>query len=236
MSPFLIDPPSGFGGAAGGTALTLSQLKQGLKRYGFDDSDPLDLWINAALREFENASTWPFLETKAPLMTLAAGDNSVPVPSDFAKVITLRDTNPTSPNAQTYFEYWDRRRFDRDIPNPALTGKPYVYTLINLNEIQVWPVPDTELTLELVYYRTVLDLVQSDDVPAIPERWHYTIIRGAAYLALQAENEEERAQTAMAQFNQDIDRAVTYYANRELGEPDQVEDVMNYMGGGAMWP
>jgi hypothetical protein len=78
--------------------------------------------------------------------------------------------------------------------------------------------------MDLLYVRSLPDLTLDSETPSIPARWHYTIVRGAAYIALQAENEEERAQTAQAQFEADLNKMRARYGRDQIGEPEVIED------------
>jgi hypothetical protein len=207
--------------------MTLAQLRTALKRYGFDDRDPLDVWLNAAYHEFEDAHEWPFLETMATL-SLLSGYSSLPLPLDFFKVISLKDV--TNLKAETKLEPYDYRRFEREILDQSSNnvGAPDKYALIGLGYVQVDPVPNYNASLRLVYQRQLADMVDGTLEPEFPRRWHYAIAQGAASIGLMAENEEERATTARAEFDAAIGEAASKLALRELDDPEQVADTQGY--------
>ena len=72
--------------------MNLLALRTALKRYGFDDSDPLDQWINASYQEMGEAVDWTFMEVMTTVPTIL-GSNTIAFPADFRKIISLRDTN-----------------------------------------------------------------------------------------------------------------------------------------------
>jgi hypothetical protein len=214
--------------------LNLTDLRQALKRYGFDDSDPLDTWINAALHQIESRADWRFLQMTASGIAITTGQNVVTAPSDFLRPYKLRDTTEETGSGGVGYdlEYWNPSRFDREVENEHYLGKPEVFTVWN-NNILIWPVADTSRTFSLYYQRFLADLVNETDEPAIPLKFHYNIVLGAAYIALQAENEEDRAETAQGQFESNMADMVASYDSAQIGEPEQVEDVMDYAYSGT---
>jgi hypothetical protein len=198
-------------------------MKTALKRYaGLSDSDPLLTWLNAAYHEFEDAVSWPFLETESNFVQSAA-DNDITLPADYFRPIYLLDV--TSKNK---LSPWDSRKVARDIPDPTESGKPQVYYLINTNVFRLWPVPDAALNMSLLYEKFFPDLVNDADVPLIPVRYHYAIVLGAAAYALMAESEEDRAGTARSLYDGFVDRATTKFGVRQLDENLEVEDTQGY--------
>lgn len=200
--------------------MDLPDLKEALKRYGFDDSDPLDTWINAAYHEIESAHSWPFLHLELAL-SLEVGAAEFSLPSDFFRPIKLK--NLTSKGELFYLEY---RRWTRDIRDATTTGQPEMYTLFGGNTVRVWRVPEKKYDFTMSYERKLSDLSDGSPVPAMPEFMHYTIVRGSAYIALQAENEEERAITAQGQFEEDLIKQIGRYGNAQLGQMDSVDDAV----------
>ena len=199
--------------------MNLTALQDLLKRYGFDDSDPLTEWINAALHEIEVAYPWPFLISKTTI-ALSAADTTPALPADFDKVVTLRIDN-------SKLSYVDPRALDRDWTLYSGSGAPSIYTIVD-GILYVYPSPDTAYTIEFLYLRNIVELAAGADVPDIPAKLHYTVVLGAAYIALQAENEEERAQTAFAEFERSLARNWARLGTENQDEPGQVVNVMGY--------
>jgi len=202
-----------------GTAKTL------LKRYGFDDSDPLLNWLDEGQDLFEAEHDWPFLQMLAT-DPVAMGQNSVDLPPDFFKVYSLHDmTN------RTKLKQMDLSQFERTIWNPADTGKPQIYTVVNINQLVLWPVADSDFTMRIVYQKSLTDVSQlTDDATNLdgPANTHYTVVLGAAFVGLMAENEEDRAAVAKAQFDAAVAHRWQKYSDTDLDEPKQVQDVMGY--------
>jgi hypothetical protein len=203
--------------------VNLTDLKEALARYGFDSSDPLTTWLNAALHEFEDAMPTNLFEKEATL-TLDPGEFSVPLPGDFFQIISFQlDNRPP-------LQYTELREFQRTYDDLTVTGVPTQYTLVGLDTFRVYPVPDEEETVRLVYVRQASELSDSvpTGVPDIPTRYHYALVQGAAATGLQAENEEDRSQTARGEFDSAIGRAISRLSNKQKHEPDQVQDTAGY--------
>lgn len=208
-------------------------MKVALKRYGFDDSDPLATWLNAALHEFESTADWVWLEEGPVVSSVAAGINTLALPGDAFKVITLRDVDHN-----TKITYWNRHKFTREIQNQADQGQVEVYTLLNTTVLQLWRVPAVATNFEVVYQGLCPDMAIDADVPGtagtpFPRFCHYPIVMRAASIALQAENEEDRAKTAQSEYERGLMTCLGKNNERELDEPETVEDAQGYASGAA---
>jgi hypothetical protein len=211
--------------------LTLSQMQTLIYRYGFDASDPVVSVLNGSMHEIESMFDWSFLEEDLTSFVMSAGNNLVSLPSDFAKVIVLRDTDHL-----TKLKYYRLSKFKRQGLNEASLGTPVIYTIVGKNIVQVYPTPVTNVNMELVYQGLTPDLVNPTDVPttgttAWPAYMHFPIVWRAAAVMLQMENEEERAKTAQEQFERAILTCMGRDGERELDEVETVEDEQGYMTG-----
>jgi hypothetical protein len=212
--------------------MNLGAIKTALRRYaGVDTTDPLVDWINAAMHEFEEAYDWPFMEGVANQPTVAS-NTQLTLPADFfklakAKVVVDRASASVARAALTYVP---RIRFeDESTYDPFTTGEPSHYTLIGMDQMFLWPIPDGVYTVRVFYEKGLADLASDSDIPGLPTRYHYTIVEGAAVRALQAESEEDRANTARGIFEDSIDRHITKLGgSRQSGDFQQTRDVMGY--------
>jgi hypothetical protein len=68
------------------------------------------------------------------------------------------------------------------------SGLPYAFTVIGSNIYFDRPM-DTNRTLTVVSYAPFTPLVEDDDVPLIPEEFHYVLVDGAAATGLAKEND-----------------------------------------------
>lgn len=214
----------------GTSALTLEEMEVALKRYGFDDTDPLAAWLNAAMHDLEDDFDWPWLEAIPSLVTMAVGSSTITLPEDTLKIITVKDLTNLSK-----LKFFNRHRFAREITDSTEIGLPEVYTLTGTNIIQIWRVLSSSVEFEIVYQARTPNLIEPEDVPTTsgnmwPANTSYPIVQRAAAIGLQTENEEERAKSAQEQFDKALERLRKKFAEQELDEPDTVQDVMEYGG------
>jgi hypothetical protein len=206
--------------------LTVAEQQVLMKRYGFDDGDPIIDWLNAAMHDIEAMSDWPWLEQEASIATVA-GNNLLPLAVTHFKVISVRDMTNNKK-----LQMMDRTQFDREIFDPTITGNPRFYIIQSPGYgelIQLYPVPSSIFQMQVFYVAQCTDVVAgSTSPPPIPEILHYPMVVHAAYLALMAENEEDRAQTAQKQFETMMNNVRLRYGARTSDEPEQVVDAMRY--------
>lgn len=200
--------------------MDLDELKTALKRYGFDDTDPLETWINAAMHELERAAPWPFLESEQPLVTVAA--DATYVIGNQRLVYIKFDGDYES------LTYMGLKEFNRRFPTRTTPGKPHSYTMVG-TEARLYPVPDAVYTGHMVLRERETDLTDppGDGPNWIPTDLHYLIVVRAAAFALKAENEEERAADALEEYNMMVTNAMSTYGIH-TEEPVFVQDVMEY--------
>ena len=209
--------------------MQFSDMQTMLMRYGFDSTDPLALWLNAAMHEFEISADWDILESTPEIIQLQAGVNIIPTPADFRRVIDIRDYDNNVKLRQ-----WNRRRFDRDIMVQTDPGFAEIYMVIRNGNIQIWRVPTVATNFQLWYQATCPDLVNPTDVPGtayepFPVACQHAIVVRAAAMALMAENEEQRAQTAQKEYQDALVRCIGAHAGeRTIDEPDTVQDTAGY--------
>jgi hypothetical protein len=203
-------------------------MQTALERYGFDDSDPLELWINSALHEVEGAFDWPWMYEGPITTVIPAGANNITLPNDFLKVFAIKDLDHLAK-----IKFWNRHKFTRLIQDETDPGLVELYTLVGTSQIQFWRVPVTDTNIMIIYQATTPDLVNPTDMPVTagntwPAMMHYPIVQRAASIALQAENEEDRAKTAQDEFDRALMRCMGKFSEDQLDEPDTVEDAQGY--------
>lgn len=213
--------------------MNLGTMKTALRRYaGVDATDPLVDWINAGLHEFQEAYPWPFLQSNVGA-NLAAGAFTIGPPGDFFRTEDVR-LLPTGadPIPLTYKPWGVVIEEGWRIRDATVKGVPQwfsIYWEAGAPSLLVYPAADLTYSYIMNYEVNVPDLVNDADVPGVPSRYHYTIVEGAAVRALQAESEEDRAQTARQIFEDSIDRHITAIGGRrQSGQFNQVRDVMGY--------
>lgn len=203
--------------------MNIGRQKTLLRRYGFDSSDPLLDWLNAALHEIESYEDWVWLEARGATATIAG--NSVGfIPPGAFKLQSIRVVE----NNNKLIEY-ERTRFDREIFDPTVTGTPEIYVMTGMELFNMYPVPDAALELDITYYTSLDDMVDDDNASSpLPTRLHYPQVLCAAYIGLMTENEEERAGAAQKQYEASMSRIASRYDDRTDDEPQSVIDTEGY--------
>lgn len=211
--------------------MNFSSMQTALARYGFDQSDPLAVWLNAAMHEIEGMFDWPFLECGPVNLVVNAGSNSLVLPSDAVKVMFIFDQDN-----KAKLKFYNRHKFRRLVQDDADQGLLELYTLTGTNVVQVWRLPLANTNVQVLYQSSAADMVNTTDVPttvgngaAWPVMLHFPIVQRAASIGLQAENEEDRAKTAQSEFDAAIMRCMAKFSESELDEPTTVEDAQGYL-------
>jgi hypothetical protein len=208
--------------------MLVSEAKTLLKRYGFSDEDPLLSWINAGRHELLDSHDWSWSRAVLLGQSLGVGDTEVILPSDAStlETVSVKATGVNQKLAPTSYQSFVANY------DPVITGAPSVYAQYSDNKhVIVWPTPDQAYTLDFSYYKGYDDLTADTDDLGVPGSIAYAVVLAAAYTALQAENEEDRAATAQSQFQSRVAAAFVKDSRITGGgddDGDQVEDVMNY--------
>lgn len=209
--------------------MNLGTMKTALARIaGVDLTDPLTDWINAALHEFEDAYPWPFLENTYG-GSFTPGTYALTVPTDFFRIETLRFTLANTSYIIPKYKPWIQVNEENWKHSDAnVRGKPQWYTLIGQNFIVVYPAADLTYGYAMSYTMMIPDLAGDADIPAIPAKYHYTVVKGAVVYALEGESEGEAA-IARTVFEDSIDRHITRIGGkRQEGSYGTTRDVMEY--------
>lgn len=178
-------------------------------------------WINAAYHEFERAYSWPFLDAVADVPVVALDDTPV-LPVDFLKLKSLKVSDQLDP---LHYVGFRRMRAEFD---PAATGLPTHYSFIGLTNLILWPVPDANYTLKLIYRKLFVDLAADGDTPSIPTMYHYSLVEGAAGYALGSESEEERVSAHRTSFLDTIEEARGVFGEIQEAEFGTVRNSQDY--------
>ena len=204
--------------------MNLGEMKTALQRFGFDDSDPLDIWVNAALHDLETAANWTFLEAVYDSSTNAA-DDALVLPSDLELLHSIRVVGYAEK-----LKYMSRTMWEDQILDDTTPGVPTHYTMVGLQTVLLWPVPDAIYPVRIFYHRFLLDLAGDGDTPSVvPTKLHFAIVQRAASIALQAENNEDRAGSAQSQYQDAVAAAaVTLAGYHQTAEFGQVQDSQEY--------
>lgn len=122
---------------------------------------------------------WPFLETNTTSLSITAGANSVSLPTDAWRVLTLFNTTDKLPMR----EITGRRSYVDLYPDPTtITGTPIQYRLFN-RTIFVYPTPTVTTAFSLDYPVRPARLTSGSSEPVIPDQYQDAIIMHAVATA-----------------------------------------------------
>lgn len=179
--------------------------------------------VNAALRDIYDAGQdWPFNHVIAE-DTLSVGISRYGFPSDAStidfdtfriKADTTLGNNTVKLTIMQYEEYLEKavdQEYSTD--TSKLTVPKNVVYAPSLEWVVV-PAPDKTYEVVYEYYRVPVDLLNSTDVPAVPERFRHVIIDGAMYHAYMFRSNEQAAKLAEDKFKEGIKRMRSMLINR----------------------
>lgn len=120
-----------------------------------------------------------FRETTTDLTVIAA-TGTVALPAGARDVSSVRHT--VSATNKRQLAEWNRAEYFR-LPNRTASGDPTAYYLaksISGLTLYVWPVPSTNITLEVDYSRLPDVVTDPSETLDLPEEWQEAIIAGLA--------------------------------------------------------
>lgn len=126
---------------------------------GFWSDEEITRWINEANNELTEKAK---VEAAPYTFTTTANTSNYSLPSDLyqIKLIKIND-NKIYPASI-------------DVLNSSVIGFPIYYVVFN-NQLYFYPIPDDTYTVRLYYYKKANQLVNTTDVPVLPERYHYLL-------------------------------------------------------------
>jgi len=179
--------------------------------------------VNSAIRYLnQHEYEWPFnhVETEE---TLTAGTVRYAYPAD-AKTLDMdsfrikRDDtlgNDTKRlNIITYEEYLDKYvdgEYNTSDNRRALPD--YVFRTPS-SQFGFVSVPDKAYTVVYEYYRLPVDLINSTDVPSVPEQFRYILLDGAMHYAYMFRGETQESAIMQQRFVDEIKNMRSLYINR----------------------
>lgn len=210
--------------------MNLGTMKTALRRIaGVDSGDPLVDWINEGMYTFLEAYDWPFLQSTITAPTVVGSAGPIDAGASVVKIITARITRPNGSSYPLSYKPWIQWEEEDLFDTTHSRGEPQFYTLLGTDSIFLYPTPDLIYTLNLAEEISPAPLVNDVDEPIMHARYHYTIVRAAAVVALQAESEEDRADSALLAFEAKVEKHISRLGgNKQMGQFNTVRDVMGY--------
>ena len=74
--------------------------------------------------------------------------------------------------------------------------------------------PDKAYEYAYEYYRLPVDLINTTDVPTVPEQFRYIIVNGAMHFAYMFRGETQESQVTQQRFMEEIKSMRSLYVNR----------------------
>jgi hypothetical protein len=178
--------------------------------------------VNSAIRFVnQHEYEWPFNHSEAE-ETLGVGTVRYAYPADAKTVVTNSfriKRNDTLGNETrrlsviSYEEYLDKYIDGEYNTSASMKGLPRdVFRTPNL-EFGFVPAPDKEYELVYEYYRLPIDLINSTDVPSIPEQFRHILVDGAMLYAYMFRGETQEATIMQSRFESEIKSMRSLYIN-----------------------
>lgn len=156
------------GAIASGETPTGEEMEDGLLR------------LNAMLKSW--AGEGNLYREATGTLVIPAGTGAGTLPTDIRAVSSVRQVVSATYNRQ--LAQWNRSQY-LSMPNRAQTtnGGPSVYYIgqdVSGLSIRVWPVPSTNITVELDYSRSAQTVTDPSETIDAPEEWQEAMILGLA--------------------------------------------------------
>lgn len=177
------------------TAMNLLALRTEVLNHGFDPiqfgSSRVNQYLNDAQGLVARRVQWYNEEGTSDYSTVT-GTATYPLPADFLRIRSLRDTDRFSELIAVSL-----RDIDRTVQQQ---GAPAFYALEGAN-FHLYQVPDGVYHLEARYWKAPANLVNDTDVPSLPADWHRVIWLWAVKECYAAEDDPQTAGYWEQQFN-----------------------------------
>ena len=178
--------------------------------------------VNASIRYInQHEYEWPFNHVTAD-ETMTAGVVRYAFPTDAKTVdfdsfrIKRNDTlgNDTKRLTILSYEEYLNKHVDIEYNTSSARGVPdYIFRTPN-QEFGFVRAPDKAYEYVYEYYRLPVDLLNTTDVPTVPEQFRYIIVNGAMYFAYMFRGETQESQVTQARFMDEIKSMRSLYVNR----------------------
>lgn len=183
------------------------------------------LWLNFAAAKAWNMEDWTFRLATATVNVTAGSAAITGLPADFGIGMALYRLDGTPVNYLPPKQYMSRYQAT------TITGLPMDYTIIG-STLLVGPLSSETAVYTLLYEKALTQLVNDNDVSALPGEYHYALVYGATTLGLVNEN-DFTWQFATAQWGEALDNMKSNYLAAQRGQPLQWGswDSLDYAGG-----
>lgn len=179
--------------------------------------------VNNSLRDINQAGQhWPFNHVEQE-ETLTAGENRYSFPSDAAKIdfdtFRIKESSTLNNNTVrlsviTYDDYLKNFVDQEYTSDTSVRNVPEMVCRAPSDEFILIPSPKEAYSLVYEYYRIPVDLINTTDVPFVPERFKHVILDGAKYHAYMFRSNEQAASIAKGKFDEGLKRMRSILINQ----------------------
>ncbi len=204
---------------------TVQDLMDAMTDHGFSDTTvarKTEL-INDAYQDICSREAWPFLEKQATAATVAGNATLASQPADFSDAISLIIDSTSDILVPMRLDDVTKR-FSGSLTQ---RGKPAYYYFI-AGQITLYPVPDAIYSLTLSYVSSPAKLINTTDVPLLPDRHARAILLGAVASAYDMEDDTDLAMKFDAKFEKRIATMKYDLMTRQFDRPDTVYDMYGF--------
>jgi hypothetical protein len=155
----------------------LGELSEGEAPTGEEMEDGL-VRLNSMLKTW--AGEGNLFREEIATVTVVGGTGSVALAAGVRDVASVRYVVSATNHRQ--LAEWNRGEFYR-LPNRSAAGNPTAYYLAKSTAgltLSVWPVPSTDITLELDQQRSAQTVTDPSEAVDVPQEWQEALVMGLA--------------------------------------------------------
>jgi hypothetical protein len=193
--------------------------------HGFSDTTnarKIEL-INDAYQDICSREAWPFLEKQATAATVAGNSTLASQPADFSDALSLVIDSTSLVLVPIRLDDMTKR-FAGGLTQQ---GMPAYYYFIG-SQIKLYPVPDSIYSITLSYISTPTKLVNTTDIPLLPDRHARVILLGAVASAYDMEDDTDLAMKFDAKFEKRIATIKYDLMSQQFDRPDTVYNLHQF--------
>ncbi len=179
---------------------TFLELQTEVLAHGFDSTAYLTrvkAWLNEGYKDIIRRFDLEAMSTSSTANTVA-GTDTITLPADFAKGISLEDTELDEDLAYASVKEIEQQ-------DDSTRGRPRAYC-IDGSTLKIWPVPDAAYALKFRYHKSPTALSADADLAAIPADYHNLLVEYACSKAFRAEDDYEACKFWREEYERDIAR------------------------------
>lgn len=190
--------------------MNLAELRAEVKSRGFDylPDARINRFINTAYTlDICEEDDWPFLDATA----------TGTAPLTIADLRTVESVVDTTNQAK--LKPLSIKHITDITANVEESGTPENFYIDGGDTIKVFPT-NSNATLEVRYIKAPSELVQEEDEPIFPERFHYLVVEGAIRRAYEDDDEWQAAATTEQIFKTRLEAMKGTYDAQQHDRPD----------------